>query len=286
MENILYYPGCTVKRNAREYEESTRAVLNQIGVNMVELNKWYCCGALYGLAIDNLMSHVGAVRTLIHAEEMSRQLGVNKLLTICPMCYNVLKRVNKFLRENPDKYNMLTQYFIDEGRRYSLNIEVVHLVELLRDNLYKIKEKMVRDPHGFKAVISVYYGCTIVRPRDIGVDDPEDPLIIENMLSNLGFKTVSIPFKTYCCGSYHILDNPEIVFKNTSRIIESSINHGSPLMVTVCPLCLHNVRETVKRLNYGSRINAVYLPEIIAYMMGLDNYVSKESLEVLNKFFV
>lgn len=280
--NILYYPGCTVKRNAREYEDSTLAVLNKLGYNVVELRKWYCCGALYSLAVDDLIKHLGAVRTLINAEKMSREYGSKKLLTICPMCYNVLKRVHLFLEKNPDKLETISQY-MDEEERYKLSIETIHVVQLLYEKRDELKKLIVRNLG--EASVSVYYGCTIVRPKDIGIDNPDDPRIVEELLRGIGVRVVETPYKTYCCGSYHVLDNPDLVYKNSLKIINSVVEAGASIIVTVCPLCLYNLEMTLEKTRFRREVRVVYLTELLAYLMGLDQHVSKQKLGFLNKFF-
>lgn len=273
--NILYYPGCTVKRNAREYEDSTLAVLNKLGYNVVELRKWYCCGALYSLAVDDLIKHLGAVRTLINAEKMSREYGSKKLLTICPMCYNVLRRVHLFLEKNPDKLETISQY-MDEEERYKLSIETIHVVQLLYEKRDELKKLIVRNLG--EASVSVYYGCTIVRPKDIGIDNPDDPRIGEELLRGIGVKVVETPYKTYCCGSYHVLDNPDLVYKNSLKIINSVAEAGASIIVTVCPLCLYNLETTLEKTRFGREIRVVYLTELLAYLMGLDQHLSEQKL--------
>ncbi len=279
--DLLYYPGCTIKRNAMEYEKTTIAILKKIGINVVELDKWYCCGALYSLAVDDIAKHLGAVRTLISAENMSSKHNTNKLLTICPMCFNVLRRVNKLLKENPDKLDTINQYLEEET--YKLSITVIHVVEVLKEYINELKRHIVRKPND--TPISVYYGCTIVRPKDIGIDNPEDPRIIEGILRELGFNVVDIPYKTLCCGAFHVLSNRDIVYRNSLKILESVNNSGAKILVTVCPLCLYNLRLTLENVKTRADVKVIYLTELLAYTMGLDESLSQATLDVLNKFF-
>jgi len=52
----LYYPGCSLEGTAREYDLSTRAFMQEVGVDLVELEDWTCCGASAAEAISNLLS--------------------------------------------------------------------------------------------------------------------------------------------------------------------------------------------------------------------------------------
>ena len=39
---IAYYPGCTLKTNAKEFEETAIKVFEKLGIKLKEINKWYC----------------------------------------------------------------------------------------------------------------------------------------------------------------------------------------------------------------------------------------------------
>ncbi|MGA9176652.1 MAG: heterodisulfide reductase-related iron-sulfur binding cluster, partial [Desulfobacterales bacterium] len=41
----LYYPGCSLEGTALEYNASTRAFMQELGVDLLELEDWTCCGA-------------------------------------------------------------------------------------------------------------------------------------------------------------------------------------------------------------------------------------------------
>ena len=41
----FYYSGCSLEGTAREYDISTRAFLKAVGVDLIELEDWTCCGA-------------------------------------------------------------------------------------------------------------------------------------------------------------------------------------------------------------------------------------------------
>ena len=279
---LLYYPGCTVKRNALEYEKALIAVLEKLGIDVIELDKWYCCGALYSLAIDDLIKHLGAVRTLVKAQVQSRDVGTNDLLTICPMCFNVLKRVNKLLLENPDNLETISR-FMDEEEEYKVGVNVYHIVEILANNVDKIKENMVRELNGVK--IAVYYGCTLLRPKEIAVDDPEDPHIIENLIEKLGGEIVNYPFKSECCGSYQVLVNRDIVYNRSSLVINEASRRGADIIVTICPLCYYNLKITLKNMKRPPTVRIVYISELLAYLLGLDTVLSSETKNLFESVF-
>lgn len=279
---ILYYPGCTVKRNALEYEKTSLAVLRKLDIEVIELDKWYCCGALYSLAMDDLMKHLGAVRTLIKAQIQSRDTGTHDLLTICPMCFNVLKRVNKLLNAEPDKLETISA-FMDEEEEYRVGINVYHIIEILVDNANKIKENIVRALNGVN--IAVYYGCTLLRPKEIAIDNPDDPQIVEDLIEKLGGIVVNYPFKSECCGSYQVLVDRNIVYNKSSLVINEASRRGANIIVTLCPLCYYNLRMTMRNIKRPPMVEIVYISELLAYLLGLDDVLSSETKALFEHVF-
>ena len=48
-----YYPGCSLHAMATEYDRSIRAVCETLGVDLVELPDWSCCGASSAHFLDD-----------------------------------------------------------------------------------------------------------------------------------------------------------------------------------------------------------------------------------------
>ena len=88
---LSYYPGCTLKTRARNFEDSAIAAMAVLGVDLVELSRWNCCGTVFSLAEDDIVHHVAPVRNLIRAREQ----GSEYLVTLCSFCYNTLKRADR-----------------------------------------------------------------------------------------------------------------------------------------------------------------------------------------------
>ncbi len=49
---ISYYPGCSLHGTALEYDQSLKAVVECLGIELVELPDWNCCGASSAHALD------------------------------------------------------------------------------------------------------------------------------------------------------------------------------------------------------------------------------------------
>jgi len=42
-----YYPGCSLHAGAKEYDISWRAICEVLGIELVEMENWSCCGTVH-----------------------------------------------------------------------------------------------------------------------------------------------------------------------------------------------------------------------------------------------
>ena len=164
---VSYYPGCTLKTKAKHLEDSALASLSALGVEVSELPRWNCCGAVHSLADDDLIHHVAPVRDLVRAMNE----GSERLVTLCSMCYNSLARANLLMRHDEVKRKTIND-FMNEENDYHGEVEVEHLITFLRDTVGwdNLRAKIKVPLGGMK--IAAYYGCTLVRPKDVAIEPP------------------------------------------------------------------------------------------------------------------
>ena len=79
---VPYFPGCTLKTTARNFENSAIAAARALGIELVELPRWNCCGTVFSLSADDLIHHVASIRNLIRVQEMNKQGIVDKTYAI------------------------------------------------------------------------------------------------------------------------------------------------------------------------------------------------------------
>ena len=284
---LLYFPGCSLKNYAQRYEKSALAVAKRFDIELVELKRWNCCGVVYSLASDSVFHHIAAVRNLIRAQEQMHETGNEKLVTLCSMCYQVLASVNHRLARDPEALETLNR-FMDEEEDYLGTIEVLHFLQVLRDyvGFHKIKENLERKLENIR--VAPYYGCLLVRPKEVAIDDPEDPSLLETLIASVGAKPIEYPFRTDCCGSYNVVANKDIVKIRVLRIIKPLLRNSADLIISVCPLCTFNLEYGMKlasRELYGKSIPVLYFTELLAYALGLDYALDKNVLATLNKLY-
>jgi heterodisulfide reductase subunit B len=276
---IAYFPGCTLKTKAIGLDESVRDTAKEFGYELVEVPDWTCCGAMFNLTVDNVMALAPPIRILANA----RKLG-DEVVTVCAGCYNVLKRANYTVRNDAEKLKKITDFIEME---YEGDVEVVHYLEFLRDRVgySKIRSQLKRDLSRFKVV--PYYGCQLLRPNEeLQFDDPESPMIMDEVLDAMGTTVLDFPHKTECCGAFLTVctdlgsrqskeDGSDTAVSECSHtILDAAGRAGADLVVLSCPLCLYNLdvtQEAIQEKYFGFRkLPIVYFSQLLAIGLGLD----------------
>jgi len=267
-----YYPGCTLNTKGKGFDYSARASARELGLELVELEQWNCCGATFPLLVDNMLDLAGPARVLISARQAGERLAV-----ACSTCYNVLKRTNKVIRENEDSREKLN-FFIEAD--YSGDLEVLDLLQVLRDEIGfdKIKEAVKKPLSGLK--VAAYYGCMVLRPpAEVAYDDPEHPHVLDDLITALGADTVDYPHKGECCGAYLAVKSADVTAEMSFTILASARRSGAELVVTNCPLCQFNLdrmqeaRGRMQDSRYAGfqPIPVLYFTQLLGIALGLDS---------------
>jgi len=265
---VSYYPGCTLKSNAKNFEDSTLCALRELGVDVQELKRWNCCGTVYSLATDDLMRHLASVRNLIRVKEAES----DSVMTLCAMCYNTLKRVNERVKADPESLQKIHKFMDEEKITYQGDVKVRHLLELLREDIkFETIQKKVKRPLQ-KLKVASYYGCLLVRPKEIGLDDMENPTVLDDLMIALGAESVDFPYKTECCGAYQTVDKPEMVANRTYSILSSARTRGAEVVSVSCPLCAFNLdhrqKDAAETHSDFRKLPILYFTQLLAIAMG------------------
>jgi heterodisulfide reductase subunit B len=288
---IPYYPGCTLKTMARNFENSAIAVANKFGIELIELPRWNCCGTVFSLTDDDLIHHVAPIRNLIRVQEMNKNGLVEdeyRLITLCSMCYNTLKRANIRMKDNPDDLKKINDLmYLEED--YLGAVKVIHFLEILKNiGFERVKEKVTRPLKGLK--VSPYYGCLLLRPQGVGIDDPEEPVIQSDLLLALGAEVIDNPYKKVCCGSYQTIQDKYMVSNLAYDILTHAQGEGAEAISVSCPLCAFNLdsrqREIKEKHPNFTEVPVFYFTQLMAIGLGLDdanfgfdlNYIDPKSL--------
>lgn len=289
---IPYYSGCTLKTTAKNFEDSAIASAKVLGIELIELPRWNCCGTVFSLAADDLIHHVAPIRNLIRVQEMYENgivTGEHRLVTVCSMCFNTLKSANMHVTENSENLTTINE-FMDREENYKGEVEVLHFLELLREmeleGIEKKRQNSEDIPFAFNKIkkkvqhpledlkIAPYYGCMLLKPKEIGIDDPEDPSIQGKLLEALGADVIDNPYKKLCCGSYQTIRDRYAVAELAYDILTHAKMAGADAITTSCPLCAFNLdnrqKEVKEKYPDFEQIPVFYMTQLMALAFGVD----------------
>ncbi|MFC1963476.1 CoB--CoM heterodisulfide reductase iron-sulfur subunit B family protein [Chloroflexota bacterium] len=233
IENVkhtyAYYPGCSLHSTAREYNVSTLAVCQTLGIELRELSDWICCGASSAHSTSHLLSLALPAHILKLAGENSLPLAVP-----CAMCFSRLKFT---IHELKDK-NILDLVSRTIGQRPDDSVVVEHLLQVLAHD--DISFPIQRSLAGLK--VACYYGCLLVRPQSVvDFDDEENPQIMDRLLMQMDAENIDWGLKTACCGASMPFARPDIVKKLSRRILSHAKESGADCVAVACPMCHSNL---------------------------------------------
>jgi heterodisulfide reductase subunit B len=258
---IGYYPGCSLESTATEYDLSWKAVAAHVGIELIELPDWNCCGASSAHPVDPVLTVALPARNLVVAEEM----GLDELVIPCAACFLRFRDAQKRLKENPALCKEVEETI---GKKYKGTTKISHPLSILSqpEIKKKVKQKTVHPLMGLKVVC--YYGCYLVRPPETThIDDPENPMVMDDLIGLTGAETIDWAWKVDCCGAGHALLRPELVDRLVGEILGGAYRTGAHAVVDACPLCQANLEGHQKGPH--APLPIFYFTELLGLAMGL-----------------
>jgi heterodisulfide reductase subunit B len=272
MTEYIYYPGCSLKGNAKHYEESILPVFKEMGMKLEELEDWNCCGATAYFSVDDTMAAAICGRNLSIAEKTGKNI-----VAPCAGCYLTLKKSNLFLKSEKKKAKKILNNLRDTGFEYSGKVEVKHPLEILIKDLgtEKIKAKVKQKLSGLRVVC--YYGCQLVRPYT-DFDDPDYPTTLDSIMDAIGATPVDYSSKTRCCGGSLTGTIEEVGLRLNYILLKEAKKKGADVMVTICPLCQFNLEILQSRIVHKYKEDIKMPILYFSQLMGLALGIPKEDL--------
>jgi heterodisulfide reductase subunit B len=177
--------GCNIPARLTQYESSTRAVLENLDVELVDIKEFNCCG--YPLRnIDFKASILASARNLALSEKENLPI-----LILCKCGFGMLKHAAHILKEDHSLRNEINTTLKKEGLEYKEGVEIKHLLSVLYHDIGidTIKEKVTRPFKDLK--IATHYGCHSLRPSEITqFDDPVNPTLFDNLVALTGAESI------------------------------------------------------------------------------------------------
>ncbi|MGQ9645706.1 MAG: CoB--CoM heterodisulfide reductase iron-sulfur subunit B family protein [Thermodesulfobacteriota bacterium] len=230
-----YFPGCTDHSSSLEYGLSTHEVFKALGVDLVEIEDWNCCGAAATHSLNRLLSLCLPARNISKAQ--SAKTG--PLVVPCAGCFSYLKRTEHVLKNNEAERKQIEDIV---GFKYDSTLEILALMDVVvnRIGLEKVQERVKNPLKGLK--VACYYGCALVRhPKITQLDDPENPQYLDRLMKSLEAEPVAWSYKTDCCGADLAMTYSDVVEGLVGKIVSMAKEAGAQCIVTSCGLCQMNL---------------------------------------------
>jgi len=261
-----YYPGCSLTESAKEFDVSTRKVMECLGATLEEVPDWTCCGASAVESVSRLLAFALPARNLALAQQDGEDVD---MLVPCSACYLNLRRVQEETAHDRDLAADIEEVLDADGLSYNGTVRVRHLLDVLKADFgpSQIAEHVVRPLEGL--TVAPYYGCQILRPYRV-FDDPETPTSMEPLLKAAGAEIFDWSAGNVCCGASLMATEKEVALVSVARILEAA--RGADVIATVCPLCQMNLEayqsEAIRQTGRGKPVTVLYLPQLLGLAMG------------------
>jgi heterodisulfide reductase subunit B len=264
--------GCNIPIRLKQYETSSRAVLEALGVNLFDIADFNCCG--YPLRNVDLKAFVlSAARNLALAEKQNLDL-----LVLCQCGYGTFRMAAHLMKEDAGLREEVNGILAKEGLRYGGDLQIKHLFTVLSKDIgVETNRGKITSPYrGLR--IATHYGCHALRPSNIvQFDDPFAPSLFDRLVEVTGAESVDWPARLDCCGAPLLETNDELSFDLTQKKLDDAKKAGAHYMTTGCSFCQIQFDAIQKRIaserGTNNQLPAILYPQLLGLCMGIDKGV-------------
>ena len=261
--------GCQIPIRLKQYETSSKAVLERVGVGLVDIEEFNCCG--YPLRNIQFKAFVlSSARNLALAEK--KKLNV---ITLCQCCYGSLKKADYLMKENASLKKEVNGILEKEGLKYEGALEVKHLLNVLHQEVgvEAIKKKIAKTFKGLK--IAAHYGCHALRPSQVvGFDNPVAPSLFDQLVEATGAESIDWSMKLQCCGAPLWGINDELSMDLTLKKLNDGKESGAEYLCVACPYCQLQFDAVQKKIiaqrGVDHSLPSILYPQLLGLSLGID----------------
>ncbi|RLC27970.1 MAG: hypothetical protein DRH56_01250 [Deltaproteobacteria bacterium] len=263
-----FFLGCTIPARSRNYELSARKVAERLGIELVDVPEFMCCGFPVR-AGDQPAAELMAAYNLCLAKE--RDLP---LLTLCSSCASALTETAHRLSEDGSLRDEVNSRLAKVGLEYRGRVKVRHLARVLFEDIPagRIRDRFQKSLSGLS--IAVHYGCHYLKPSKIydGFDGVEAPESIDRLVALTGARVVDYPEKKRCCGGPILPVDEKVALSVARNKLEDIARAGADAMCLVCPFCsvMYDGNQKSIEAEYDAvyHLPVLYLTQILGMAMG------------------
>lgn len=260
-----FYPGCSLTGTSREYNESVKALAVGLGLELIELKNWNCCGATAAHSVNHELALALPVRVLALAE----QQGFEEIVVPCASCYNrLVVAQHELMKDEGLKEKLLATI----GMTYFGTVKVLNVLQMIEKYLLNGLSEKIKQP--FTHQVACYYGCLLVRPHKVlDFDRLEDPQSMDKIMSLIGATPIEWAFKTECCGAGLSVSRTSLVARLSGNILKDAEDRGAEAVIVACPMCHSNLDMRRGAINHylgvKTDIPVLYITQAIGLAIGL-----------------
>ena len=264
--------GCTIPIKGFNYELSARKVAEKLGIELVDIEDFGCCG----YPITSIHHHSAttlAALNLAHAEA----LGLN-ILTLCSACTGELTKVQKHLTspEGAEELKKVNADLKEVGLEFKGTVIVKHFARILLEEIgiERLKEAVTHPLTGIN--VAPHYGCHCVRPSEIfdAFDDPIRPEHLDKLIAVTGANSVQYKEKMQCCGGGILAFEEETPMKMVKQKLEHVHDAHADAISLICPSCnvmYDEYQPTIQdKFELDFSIPVLFYSQLLGLAMGLD----------------
>lgn len=262
--------GCTAPVRGRNYEMAARRVAERLGVELVDLPDFACCGfPLVGVHRDTALAM--AARNLSIAQDAGLPIT-----TLCSSCAGALTHASAELDEDSAAKERVNGFLAAIGRKYQGPVAVKHFARVLYEDVgvERIRGEVKRDISALR--VATHYGCHYMKPSRIynAFERVEDPHTLDELLAAVGATSVPYMDKKRCCGGALLAVDEGLAIATAKAKLDDVRNSEANAMTLVCPFCNvmydDNQRKVESTFKEKYAIPVLNLPQIVGLALGID----------------
>ncbi len=270
MKSYAIFLGCSIPSRVNHYEASARAVLDELGVKLIDIEQFSCCGPVPLRSISFEMFLTVGARNLALAEAQ----GVD-IMCLCSGCYSTLTDVNHHLKEDSELRSAINRRLESSGAVYNGGIHVRHFMKVLHQDvgLDSIRNRIARTYKGLN--IATHYGCHTLRPSKVmQFDSSSPPRVFDDLVELTGAKSIRWGAKWECCGGPLLGVNEYLALDLCEKKLADAKAWNADCLCTACPFCQVEF-DTIQGKIASDRgrdydIPSILYPQLLGLAMGLE----------------
>lgn len=282
MPPYTLFIGCNIPARVPAYQAAARSVLTHLGVPLLDLESFGCCG--YPVRNAQQEAWLLAAAANLALAETERV----DLLVLCKCCFGSFKAAQYVLDQQPELHQRINQHLRPQGLSYQGRVTVKHLLTVLHQDIgvETIAARLKRPLKDVK--VATHYGCHALRPSRItGFADPVAPTIFEELVQSTGAQTTAWSERLECCGAPLLGTHDALAQALKQRKIDSARSSGADLLCTACPWCQIQFEEMPPAFQ-GDHIRSpdrhlpgILYPQLLGHALGLPDDALMISPEIL-----